>query len=363
MEEGNQSMGALSRYELRRELGRGGAGIVYEAYDPRTDSLVALKTIVATGPENLYRLKREFRALADVQHPNLVRFGELASEGGQWYFTMEVIRGTTFLDHVRPAATRDGPAAAAGADRDDVSYTTSGAASGVVSVVPEVVPFSPRGPLDEARLRAVLPQLVSALAAVHDAGHLHRDVKPSNVLVSHDGRLVLLDFGLVTALRAAERVQDGDLEGTPAFMAPEQIEGTGVGPATDWYAVGVMLFLALAGKLPFDGTLSEILEKKLTREAPSVRASVPRAPADLAALCASLLKMEASARPALAEIRARLGMRADESTSKLTRASEATFVGREGSSTRSSARSPTWRSVARGSWSSRGTRDSERAPS
>jgi predicted ATPase len=287
----------LSRYDLRGELGRGGTGIVYEAFDLRTESLVALKTIAAAGPENLYRLKREFRALADVQHPNLVRLGELSSEEGLWYFTMEIVHGANFIDYVRPPSR--GPAGA-------------------------------QSPLDEGRLRAVLPQLVSALGAIHEAGHLHRDVKPSNVLVTNDGRLVLLDFGLVTALRSAESAPDDSFEGTPTFMAPEQIEALSVGPPADWYAMGIMMFLALTGRLPFDGTFNEILEAKLlAQEAPSPRKLSPDTPRDLDELCSALLRLEPSQRPDVTEIRARLGMRVDEQSSGGLRAAEAVFVGRE----------------------------------
>ncbi len=322
-------MGALTRYELRGELGRGGAGVVYEAYDPRTDSVVALKTIEASAPENLYRLKHEFRALADVQHPNLVRFGELASEDGQWYFTMEVVRGASFIDHVRPVACVEADAARVESGTRQVSRPADGVALAAMPANDSAPPPSNGRTLDEARLRAVLPQLVAALGAVHDAGHLHRDVKPTNVRISRDGRLVLLDFGLVTALRGRESVGDGSIEGTPAFMAPEQIDGMRVGPAADWYALGAMLFVALTGRLPFDGTISEILEKKLTEEAPAPRALAPNAPADLDALCSALLRIDPARRPSAAEIRARLGMRAEDPASGMMRVAEATFVGRE----------------------------------
>src|SRR6185437_4321623 len=100
--------------------------------------------------------------------------------------------------------------------------------------------------------------------ALHEAGRLHRDVKPSNVLVSHEGRVVLLDFGLTSGFDADSRIA-----GTPAYMAPEQIACEPLTAAADWYAVGVMLFVALSGKLPFEGDTPDILDAKLTGEAPT----------------------------------------------------------------------------------------------
>src|ERR1700722_14797437 len=217
---------SLDRYELRAVLGRGATGIVYEVYDPLTRSAVALKTLSASTAENLYRLKHEFRALYDVQHPNLVRLGELASEGGQWYLTMEVVRGPTFIEYVRP-----------GAEIETVGFAPQDSVIAPVRPGPEASAgrggtyLRSPGSLDVGRLRAVLPQLLAALSAIHDAGHVHCDVKPSNVLVSDEGRLVLLDFGLVAARKPMDRAHDAGLEGTPAFMAPEQIEGHGVAPA------------------------------------------------------------------------------------------------------------------------------------
>src|SRR5258706_8573160 len=93
---------ALSRYEIRSVLGRGGSGVVYEAFDTQDRTLVAVKTIASPEADDLLRLKQEFRSLADLHHPNLVRYGELTSERGQWYFTMELVRGKSFIDYVRP---------------------------------------------------------------------------------------------------------------------------------------------------------------------------------------------------------------------------------------------------------------------
>jgi len=151
--------GLAGRFEILRPVGRGGMGVVYEALDRERGGRVALKTLQYASADGLLRFKNEFRALQDVQHPNLVRFGELIEDGGQWWLTMELVEGTPFVDHVRPG-----------------------------------------GRLDERRLRAALPQLAAALHALHAHRLVHRDVKPHNVLVSSAGRVVLLDFGLVAGV-------------------------------------------------------------------------------------------------------------------------------------------------------------------
>src|SRR6478735_151763 len=129
------------RFSLVRRLGEGGMGIVYEAIDRARGLHVALKTLRETSPETLLRLKTEFRALHELHHPNLVALGELVEQEGRWFFTMELVDGVDVLHWVRPPDARGG--------------------------------------FDEARLRAVLPQLVGALGALHRVGTVHRDVKPS----------------------------------------------------------------------------------------------------------------------------------------------------------------------------------------
>jgi predicted ATPase len=275
------------RYVVRRELGRGSMGVVYEAYDTTTRASVALKTIATdeAAAERLYRLKQEFRVVADLQHPNLVRFGELASHEGQWFFTMELVQGGSFVEHVRPTRANTG--------------------------------------LDEPRLRSALVQLVAALSAIHGAGLVHRDVKPSNVLVDAKGRVAVLDFGLMVARTHA--ANEDAASGTPDYMAPEQIEGLAAGPAADWYAVGTMLFVGLTGRVPFRGDAMEVMQNKLTRAAPAPHDVAPGVPPDLDSLCADLLRADPTARPGEAEIRARLGMPAHTGNALDSGA----FVGRE----------------------------------
>lgn len=266
----------MGRYQIRGELGRGTTSIVYEAVDTRDQAVVALKRLSAdedTIAEFIYRLKQEFRALADLEHPNIIRFGELASDDGEWFFTMELVRGEDFVEYVRAKSS---------APETTASY-------------------------DERRLRSALSQLVAALTTIHGAGQVHRDVKPSNVLVTPEGRLVVLDFGL-TLSRAADGVDEGVL-GTPDYMAPEQASGEPAGPAADWYAVGSMLFEVLTGRPPFAGFGPvERLTNKLTQLPPRPRDVAENVPADLDALCHALLAPLPENRPESAEIQARLGL-------------------------------------------------------
>jgi hypothetical protein len=252
--------------------------------------------------ENLFRLKHEFRALANFEHENFIRFGELSCEGGQWFFTMERIHGRDFLGHVR------GDGAAPGADEEAPPSTPSPsspppASSSRLRAAARAAPSSdvePPSPA-ERRLRLALAQLVDALAALHESGRIHRDVKPSNVLVTAEGRVVLLDFGLMTGFGLDDRVL-----GTPAYMAPEQIACEPLTPAADWYALGVMMYAALTGRLPFEGKVHQVMFAKVSADPPADWQ--PSAPEDLRALCLALLAREPSARPAIDEIRARLGV-------------------------------------------------------
>src|SRR5262249_25782527 len=154
--------------------------------------------------------KREFRALADVVHPNLVGLHELVSDGRTWFLTMEFVDGVPFLEHVHT---------------------------------------------DPRRLRPALDQLAAGISAIHAAGRLPRDLSPSNALVARDGRVVVLDFGLAAELLPGglQQSTDSNIVGSAGYMSPEQASGKPLSPASDWYSFGVMLFESLTGKLPFRG--------------------------------------------------------------------------------------------------------------
>jgi len=206
----------LGRFELTRTLGRGGMGVVYEAFDPLHAERIALKMLHGHEPTHVCRLKREFRALAGLRHPNLVALHDLFVAEDGAYFSMELIQG-----------------------RDFTSYTCD---------------------VDDARLNAALRQLCEGVHALHGAGKLHRDLKPQNVLVTETGRVVLLDFGLVDDVSSLS----GSVAGTPAYMAPEQAEGQAC-ESSDWYGFGTMLRLTLQARRARRHSIPRSLERLTER--------------------------------------------------------------------------------------------------
>ncbi len=263
-----------SRFAVQQRLGSGAMGVVYTAFDHERQQDVALKLLHTSNASALYRFKKEFRTLADVAHPNLVNLYELIAEDDQWFFTMEIVDGQSFFEFVRPPATD--------------------------------------GELDVERLRQALRQLVAGVQALHDAGKLHRDLKPPNVLVTAEGRVVILDFGLATELAPDLQTVDSGLAGTIAYMAPEQAKSEETTVACDWYAVGVILFEALTGRLPFTGSLYDVLLGKQQQAAPSPADLAPDLPPDLVELCDRLLAIEPEERPGGLEILELLGDTRDE---------------------------------------------------
>ncbi|MEM9455349.1 MAG: protein kinase [Myxococcota bacterium] len=260
----------LGDYVLERRLGVGGMGEVFVARRGNHDLRVALKTLQRVSSTNLLRFKNEFRALADVRHPNLVELYALGTADGHSFFTMELLGDATpFVDWVRR-----------GAEPGDLPA---------------------RG-----RLEGALAQLVRGVAEIHHHGYVHRDLKPSNVLVTSAGRVVILDFGLLSAVDGKQRAltNDGQILGTPSYMAPEQAVGLPAGPTADLYAVGVMLYECLTGRLPIEGAASEVLAEKLLRL--DVDAALAPLPPRWRELCGSMLRRRPERRTSVAEVLASL---------------------------------------------------------
>ena len=294
-------------------------GVVYQVYDRDRDSLVALKTLRAGDAAAIYRFKQEFRGLADISHPNIASLHELISIGDQWFFTMELVDGTDFLSYVR------------GGIAPTVCADTVAAGDPVPAAEkPRQAPAIP--PPDIDRLYQALRQLAEGIYALHDSGKLHRDIKPSNVMVTRSGRVVLLDFGLITELAKPEHgTTQGNVVGTASYMAPEQGASLPLSAASDWYSVGVMLYEALTGRLPFVGPPLRVLMDKQRLEPTPPLELLPELPADLAQLCADLLRSHSDDRPDGASVLARLGGPTTyaQSSTGSTRSLGTAFVGRE----------------------------------
>ncbi len=273
--QGAEDFAGTDRFLVQRRLGAGAFGVVYEAYDRQEKSTVALKVLRFAEADALYRFKKGFRALADIRHPNLVSFYELLSQEGLWFFSMELVPGRDFLEAL----------AVPGVAQSERTPAENG-----LTAAPHPSSADPGRPNsskpDFERIRRVVRQLARGLHTLHRHGKVHRDIKPPNVLVTADGRTVLLDFSLVTELqRVGLPEAEPQTVGTPAYMSPEQALALPGSAASDWYSVGVMLYQALTGDLPFQGTTLEILAGKQTGTPPPLSG----VPGDLEELCFGLL--------------------------------------------------------------------------
>jgi serine/threonine protein kinase/tetratricopeptide (TPR) repeat protein len=317
-----------SRFEVLRRIGEGGMGVVYEALDVERDERVALKTILRHDADTIARVKHEFRALQDIHHRNLVTLRELVAVDDDVFFTMELVEGVDLLTWIRGSSRRsrvsDSPTA--------VDLRPSHTTDTDVELSPDGT-FPPSdvnartltsGTFDDVRLRDAFRQVALGLSALHAAGKVHRDVKPSNVRVTSDGRVVLLDFGLIFEVDS-ELLTEANAVGTPAYMAPEQASGKAVGPEADWYALGVMLYEALTGRRPFEGPAASVVWAKHSEQVLPPSVFVAGVPGDLEELCLELLRVEPRARPAGDEVLRRLqAYRSDRPG-----ATGAPFVGRD----------------------------------
>ena len=266
------------RYQIEREVGRGGMGTVYRALDVMVGDVVALKvldTSVTGGSDQMEWFRREVRLARRITHPNVARTHDMGEQGGAHYITMEFVEGTTLQDLLR---VREGEGEGEGEGRRR------------------------RVALEPARAARIALAVAEGLAAAHAAGVVHRDLKPANVLIERTGRVVLTDFGIARALSdegAGARTMG--VVGTPLYMAPEQLSGAAVDVRVDVYALGLIIFEMMTGALPFAGeTPIAAALARLTQPAPDPRATRPNLPAQLAELVLQCLAPDPAHRPASA---------------------------------------------------------------
>ncbi|HEX5634573.1 MAG TPA: serine/threonine-protein kinase [Gemmatimonadales bacterium] len=234
------------RYRIERELGRGGMGVVYLARELNLDRAVALKVLppeLAASPELRERFLREARTAALLSHPNIVPIHHAAEAAGFAFFAMGFVDGGNLAEHLRD-----------------------------------------RGRLSPAEAVRVLREAAWALAYAHARGVVHRDVKPENVMLERaTGRVLLTDFGIARDERVTPLTEHGRVMGSVHYMSPEQSVGEPVDGRSDLYALGVIGFQALAGRLPFTAEApGAVLVMHATRPAPPVRDAAPDVPPALA---------------------------------------------------------------------------------
>ena len=251
-------------YEIQSPLGAGGMGEVYRATDTKLGRDVALKVLpgeMAQDPERLARFRREAKALAQLDHPNIVTIYSVEECDGIHFLTMQLVEGLP-LDRVIP-----------------------------------------QGGLPFEQIVEIASALGDALAAAHDKGIVHRDLKPANVMVSNEGRVKVLDFGLAKDVGASDpadatltsdhRTQAGMVMGTPAYMSPEQTSGRPLDHRTDIFSLGVLLHEMATGRRPFDGSSSAELVSAILRDnPPPVTDARPDLPSDLARIVRRCLEKD-----------------------------------------------------------------------
>lgn len=222
----------LGKYEIRRELGRGAMGIVYEGFDPFIERAVAIKTIQKSridkseAQEVLSRFRREAQAAGRLNHPNIVAVYEYGEDGDVAFIAMEFIVGTELKDHFDRAI---------------------------------------RFPIGDSA--KIMIQLLDALEYSHGCGVVHRDIKPSNILITQEGQVKIADFG-IAKIESSDLTQAGTILGTPSYMSPEQFMGQVVDRRSDIYSAGVILYQFLTGQRPFTGSNMTVIMHKVMHQAP-----------------------------------------------------------------------------------------------
>lgn len=217
----------FGKYEIRRELGRGAMGIIYEGLDPFIQRAVAIKTIQkflideSQAQEIFNRFRREAQAAGRLTHPNIVSIYEYGEDNDVAFIAMELVVGKELKEY-----------------------------------------FDTHDRFEISKCEGIMQQLLDALEYSHSRGVVHRDIKPSNILITQDGQVKVADFG-IAKIESSDITQAGAVLGTPTYMSPEQFIGLAVDHRSDIYSAGVILYQFLTGERPFTGSMTTIMHKVL----------------------------------------------------------------------------------------------------
>src|SRR3989449_7979217 len=221
---------SIGKYEIRREIGRGAMGVVYEGYDPSIKRVVALKTIrseqlAGEDPSAVIaRFRREAQAAGRLNHPNIVSIYDFGEDGGIWYIAMEFVQGRELKEC-----------------------------------------FETNERFKIADIVRIMSQIMNALDYSHRQGVIHRDVKPANIFLLADGSVKVADFS-IAHIESSNLTQVGTVMGTPSYMSPEQIMGLPVDGRSDLFSAGVVLYQFLTGERPFAGSATTTMQKVLKED-------------------------------------------------------------------------------------------------
>jgi serine/threonine-protein kinase len=239
---------SLGRYQIKGVLGKGAMGLVYDGVDPKLERRVAIKTIrtttldEATAKHYAMRFKREVRAVARLNHANIVQVYDYGTEGDLAYIVMEYIKGKELKDY-----------------------------------------FDAKERLDLKTILRMMTQLLDALDFAHEAGVIHRDIKPANVMLDAGGQVKLTDFGVARITDGdgeGEATRAGQMIGTPSYMSPEQIQGQAIDRRTDIFSAGILFYQLLTGQKPFEGQ-QWALAKKIIQDDPVWPSALAHTPPEI----------------------------------------------------------------------------------